>query len=265
MKSIGSLVLKSLLFVAIVSLNLFNVQTQGARQPVAQVDEKTAGRTRNLPQEFVVCTGWHALCTASYDCRVKGDGTADCDCMRVNEPYIVETSNIQDTALKRLTQAECTNKHPCDVDQAPVCEAIQNGRYEVKNVKYDWVSTFSYRGWCDLLQVEIQPCDPRPSDYTGDRYWAVCDGAPCTENGNPLDPNRPLTCQCRVEDGPFLGTNGSCTGDNGGIMSSSPLWTWDFANNTYRIPIPGLEFVQGACAPLKSDPLSPRQSSNPYR
>lgn len=265
MKRVESIVLKSLLLLAIVGLYLSNVQPQGARQPVQQVGEKTDGRTHNLPQEFVVCTGWHALCTASYDCRIKSDGTADCDCMRVNEPHVVLTSDIQDAAVKRLTRAKCTNKHPCDVDQAPVCEAIQNGQYEVSSVKYDWVSTYSYRGWCALLQVDIKACDPRLADYTGDRHWAVCDAAPCTENGNPFDPNRPLTCQCRVEDTPFLGTNGSCTGDNGGIMSSSPLEIWDFINNTYRIPIPGLEYVQGACAPLRSDLLPTGQSGYPFR
>jgi hypothetical protein len=210
-----------------------------------------------LPQEFVVCTGWHALCTASPDCRMNGD-TADCDCLRVNETHIVETSAIQDTAVKSLTLAECTNEHPCDVDQAPVCKAIKYGQYKVDDVKYQWVSTYSYRGWCSLLTVKPKPCDPKAKGYTGDSYWAVCDGAPCTENQHPSDPNRPLSCQCRVEDKPFVGVNGSCTGDNGGIMSSSPLWTWDFQNNTYRIPIPGSEYVQGACAPLKSDPLLPR-------
>jgi hypothetical protein len=30
---------------------------------------------------------------------------------------------------------------------------------------------------------------------------------------------------------------------------------WDFQNNTYLFPMPGYEYVQGACAPLKSDPL----------
>jgi hypothetical protein len=225
---------------------------------VAEAGEKRDGGTHNLPQEFVVCTGWHALCTASYDCQMKGDGKADCNCLRVNETHVVETASIQDTAVKRLTQAQCTNRHPCDTDQAPVCKAIQDGQYEVDTVKYDWVSTFSYRGWCSLLKIGIKACDQKVEGYTGDRYWAVCDGAPCTENRNPYDPDKPLSCECRVEDEAFLGTNGSCTGDNGGIMSSSPLGTWDFQNNTYRIPIPGGEYVQGACAPLKSDPLPPR-------
>ena len=262
MKRVESLVIKSLVLLAIANLVFVNAQAQNAPQPVAQVGEKTSNSTHNFPnapQDFVVCTGWHALCSASYDCKMNGD-KADCDCLRVNEPHIVETASIQDTAVKRLTLSKCTNKHPCDADQAPVCKAIKYGHYKVNKVKYDWVSTFSYRGWCGLLQVKPIACDPRAAGYTGDRYWTVCDGAPCTENQNPTDPEKPLSCQCRVEDGritPFLGINGSCTGDNGGIMSSSPLWTWDFQNNSYRISLPGTEYVQGACAPLESDPLPP--------
>jgi hypothetical protein len=97
-----------------------------------EAGEKPDSRTRNpieVAQDFVVCTGWHALCTASPDCRMNGD-TADCDCLRVNEPHIVATAEIQDSAVKRLTLTECTNEHPCDVDEAPVCKAIQEGRYK---------------------------------------------------------------------------------------------------------------------------------------
>jgi hypothetical protein len=263
MKRVESLVIKSLVFLATANLDFVIAQAQNAPQPVAQFGEKTNNSTHNFPnapQEFVVCTGWHALCSASYDCKMNGD-KADCDCLRVNEPHIVETASIQDTAVKHLTQAQCTTRHPCDADQAPVCKAIKYGQYEVDNVTYDWVSTFSYRGWCSLLQVKPKACDPSAAGYAGDLYWAVCDGAPCTENQNPSNLNKPLSCQCRVENAritPFLGTNGSCTGDNGGIMSSSPLWTWDFQNNRYRIPLPGIEYVQSACAPLESDPLPPR-------
>jgi len=227
---------------------------------LAEVGEKRDGSRRNFidePQELVVCTGWHALCAASFDCQMNGD-MADCDCMRVNETHIVETAAIQDTAVKRQTQAKCTNKYPCDIDQAPVCKAIKNGKYKVNKVKYDWVSTYSYRGWCSLLNLKLIPCDQNAIGYTGDLYWAVCDGAPCTEKQNPSDPDRPLSCQCRVEDTPFVGINDSCTGDNGGIISSFPLWAWDFQNNTYTISMPGYEYVQGACAPLGSDPLPPR-------
>ena len=205
----------------------------------------------DVPQEFVVCTGWHALCTESTDCQMNGD-KANCNCARVNEPHIVETTSIQDTAVKGLTQENCTIEHACEADQAPVCQAIKSGKYEVDNVKYDWVSTFSYRGWCDLKK-QVKACDQKAAGYTGDLYWAVCDAAPCTEIQNPSNPEKPLSCQCRLENKPFLGTNGSCTGDNGGIMSSSPLQAWDFQTNEYRLPLPGYEYVQGACAPLKSD------------
>jgi hypothetical protein len=209
-------------------------------------------RTHNSPQAFVVCTGWHALCSASYECKMRGD-MADCDCLRVDEPHIVATTEIQDVSVKRRTQIKCTDEHPCDVDEAPVCNAIGSGDYEVDNLKYDWVSTFSYRGWCTLLNL-VKACDQTAPGYAGDSYWAVCDAAPCTENPNPSNPEKPLTCQCRVvANTPFLGTNGSCTGDNGGIMSSSPLSAWDFETNSYRFPLPGYGYVQGACAPLKSD------------
>jgi hypothetical protein len=224
----------------------------------AEVGEKTNRSTHNFPdapQEFVVCTGWHALCSASPDCKMDGD-KAYCDCMRVNENHIVATTEIQDTAVKRLTRAKCNNKHPCDIDQAPVCKTIKHGQYKVHKVKYKWVSTYSYRGWCSILERKLKACDQQAPGYTGDLYWAVCDAAPCTESQNPSDPNRPLSCQCRVvKNTPFVGMNDSCTGDNGGIMSSFPLSAWDFQNNTYPFPMPGYEYVQGSCAPLKSDPL----------
>jgi hypothetical protein len=185
---------------------------------------------------------------------MKGN-KADCDCLRVNETHIVETNAIQDVAIKRLTMAKCTNRHRCAVDQAPVCKAIADGQYQVDNVKYDWVSTYSYRGWCSILQPAPKACDTRAPGYRGDKYWAICDAAPCTENPNPSDPEKPLSCQCRVENTPFVGPGGRCVGDNGGIMSSLPLEGWDFQNKTYSFPMPGNEYVQGACAPLKSDPV----------
>ena len=205
-----------------------------------------------VPQDFVVCTGWHALCSASPDCRMNG-GKADCACMRVNETHIVATSEIQDVKAKRLTAAKCTREHPCAVDEAPVCKAIADGQYEVDKVKYDWVSTYSYRGWCRLLDIKMAACDTRAPGYQGDSLWAVCDAAPCTENPDPFDPERPLTCRCPVRKTPFIGTNGTCVGDRGGIMSSFPVEMWDFEKNTYPFTMPGYEFVQGACAPLKSD------------
>lgn len=225
---------------------------------------KTDSSTQSgVPQELVVCTGWHALCSASPDCKLKGD-KADCDCLRVNETHIVETTEIQDTAVKRMTLAKCTNDHRCDVDQAPVCKAIEDGRYEVDGAEYAWVSTYSYRGWCSLVNVKPIACDQQSAGYSGDKYWAICDAAPCTENPNPSDPNRPLSCQCRVKSTPFVGADGRCTGDNGGIMSTFPVAGWDFQNNTYTFPMPGYEYVAGACAPLRSDSVKePRRRTEP--
>lgn len=247
-----------LILLAFLAIGICTAQVPKAQVPDLGENWSGSENGSRVPQESVVCTGWHALCTASPDCTMHGD-KADCDCMRVNETHIVVTSEIQDTEVKNLTQSRCTNEHPCDVDQAPVCNAIKHGQYKVDNVTYDWVSTYSYRGWCSLLKPKlIKACDPNTTGYIGDKYWAICDAAPCTEIQNPSDPNRPLRCQCRVNNTPFVGMNGSCSGDNGGIMSSMPLWAWDFRNNTYPFPMPGYEFVQGACAALKSDPLPPR-------
>jgi hypothetical protein len=242
MKSVGSLVIKSLVFLS--AFTFVNAEAQKAPQPLAQVGGNSS--THNAPQLSVVCTGWHALCTASPDCKMISDEKADCDCMRVNETHIVETDAIQDMSVKHFTLAKCTQQHPCGVDEAPVCQAIKSGQYEVNNVKYNWVSTYSYRGWCSLLQPPPIRCDAG--------NWALCDAAPCTEIQNPSNPDKPLSCRCQVQYSAFLGLKRSC-GENGGIMSSSPDWTWDFINNRYRFPVPGVEYVQGACAPLTSDPL----------
>ena len=227
----------------------------GLAQTSARNADRRNANTLHLPSDYVVCTEWHALCSASTDCKLNGN-KADCDCLRVNETHIVETEAILDPAVKRRTQIQCTNAHPCDVDEAPACQAIKYGPYIVDNVNYDWVSTYSYRGWCGLLQVSLKACDPSVDGYKGDSNWAICDAAPCAEILNPANPEKPLTCQCRVEKSAFVGANGSCTGDNGGIMSSMPLSGWDFQNNTYTFPMPGNEYVRGACAPLKSDPFT---------
>ena len=260
MRGVGGVVLGSLVslaFLAMADVDLVNAQARKAPRPAARAGEG------GVPQELVVCTGWHALCSASPDCRKDGD-RADCDCLRVDETHVVETTEIQDTAVRRLTLARCTSAHPCDVDRAPVCRAIRDGQYRVDGVRYDWVSTYSYRGWCSLLTPAPIPCDQGVPGYTGDRYWAICDAAPCTENRNPSDPERPLSCRCRVMSTPFVGAGGSCTGKNGGIMSSFPLSGWDFRNGTYTFPMPGYEGVRGAGAPRKSDPWkAPRRDSEP--
>lgn len=221
----------------------------------AVADEKDDARSSHsvvVPQFLVECTGWHALCSGSTDCQLTSEG-ADCDCWRVNETHIVATSEIQDPAVKRRTEMRCTNKHPCDVDEAPVCSAIREGQYEVDGTRYPWVSTFSYRGWCDLYQPKA--CDPTEDGYVGDYYWAICDAAPCTEVQDPSDPDRPLRCHCRLKDGPFVGTKDSCTGENGGIISAMELWVWDFENDTWSFPIAGYDYVKGACETLESDPF----------
>ena len=235
-----------------------------AAQDRHQPDRYTQSST-NAPLPLVICTGWHALCTDSTACQVNGL-YANCNCMRVNETHIVETDEIQDPEVKLLTLRKCTTEHPCAVGEAPICAAIKNGQYQVDDVKYRWVSTYSYRGWCTLLQRKLAECRPGTDGYRGDLAWAICDVAPCTEDPNPSDPEKPLSCQCRVKEHlAFVGTNSTCTGDSGGIMSSMPLELWDFKNNTYSGPMPGNQYVQGACAPLKSDPPPLGLSSNSRR
>jgi hypothetical protein len=217
----------------------------GIRSPNAAVE----------PQPAVACTGWHALCSFTQDCKTDDGVTADCDCWRVNETHIVLTSEIQDMAVKRSTQTRCTTRNECDVDEAPVCSALKSGQYKVDQVPHAWVSTFSYRGWCERIRPVA--CDTTDPEYVGDPRYAICDVAPCTEVENPTDPDRPLSCQCRVVEGPFFGTEGTCTGEDGGLISAVDLQYWDFEANRFSVPAPGYEYVQGACDPLSSDPWPP--------
>lgn len=196
---------------------------------------------KNRAQPSVVCTGWHALCDAADDCEVYGD-EANCACWPVKEHHIVETSKIQDLKVKWETQRRCTIAHPCGVDEAPVCRAIRRGQFTVDHVTYEWVSTYSYLGWCTTFRPSSEAC-------TG--QWADCMSAPCTEIDNPDDPTRSLNCQCRVEDTDYVGINGTCSpnGDDGVVMSTIASSLWDFENNTYVVPPPGYEYVGPACAP----------------
>ena len=51
-------------------------------------------------QPVVECTGWHALCSQSDDCKViEGQDFALCDCWKVNETHMVVTADIQDTEV----------------------------------------------------------------------------------------------------------------------------------------------------------------------
>jgi hypothetical protein len=164
---------------------------------------------------------------------------------------MVETNKIQDRVVKYKTPAVCTVFHHCDIDEAPVCKAIRTGQFKVSHVTHQWVSTHSYRGWCENWNP-VQ-CGLEQGVW---KTWADCMSAPCTVIDNPLDPERPLSCQCRIMEGEFIGTQGSC--DEGHVVSSEPLSNWDFDKNTFRVPYPGYEYVKGACAPLKSDNTAPK-------
>src|SRR5512139_170472 len=85
------------------------------------------GQEPAVPQETVVCTGWHALCSFATDCKVVSDTQANCNCWKVKEQYIVVAADISDAAVREATLTACTSAHPCDVDESPVCKAIQEG------------------------------------------------------------------------------------------------------------------------------------------
>jgi hypothetical protein len=196
------------------------------------------------PQLSVECTGWHAVCALATDCKVD-QNQADCACWKVKEPHVVATTNIKNDTfggapVKEQTQSECTKAHPCDVDQAPVCKAIK----ELGDGQY--VSTFSYRGWC-------KKWDPVKCEGENEGPWADCMTSLCTEIQDPKNPQRPLSCQCTVNYGPFVGTHGRCRTKKGTVMSTIPEGAWNFKRGTFSFPMPGDEYVKEACAPLKSD------------
>jgi hypothetical protein len=59
--------------------------------------------------------------------------------------------------------------------------------------------------------------------------------------------------------GPFVGTKDSFTGDNGGLISAIELQYWDFETDSFSVPVQGYEYLQRACAALRSDPWPPSQ------
>ena len=201
------------------------------------------------PQETVECSGWHAVCALATDCKLAAlatgpaPPTATCDCWKVTEQHMVMTSNIKNETfgnvqMKELTQAVCTNNHPCGLDEAPVCSAI---KAMVPNDH--WVSTFSYRGWC-------KNWDPVKCEG----LWADCMTSACTESQKPKDPNRPLSCHCTLHASRFVGTNGRCSAQPSTVMSTIRIETWDFDNNTFAFSVAGDDYVKEACSPIKSDP-----------
>jgi hypothetical protein len=195
-------------------------------------------------QGTVECTGWHALCSLATDCKVVNEEHADCPCWQVNEQYVVVTADISNPDIKEETQSGCTSAHPCAVDESPVCQAIKSGNYTVDGHRYEWVSTYSYRGWCENWKPVR--CDAAP--------WADCMTSPCVENHDRrTDHDRPLVCRCNVKTESFVGTDGRCKSRRGEVMSTINQKFWNFHDKKFTLDMPGYEYVQGACAPIHSD------------
>ncbi|MFN7900952.1 MAG: hypothetical protein ACK5N0_15085 [Synechococcaceae cyanobacterium] len=210
-------------------------------QPPAEPPLESAA----IPQAVVQCKGAHALCNASIDCQRQGKDKALCPCWNVNETHLVLTSKIQDALVRQETQRRCTQGSPCGLEEAPVCRVIREGHYRVDKVTYPGVSTFSYRGWCQTFRPVACEAAKAP--------WADCMAAPCQKN--PNNPDRPWTCQCRIQNSAFVGINGSCDSATGQVMSTFERPLWNFQTGAFSLPLPGNDFVNlGACRFLRSDP-----------
>jgi hypothetical protein len=59
-----------------------------------------------------------------------------------------------------------------------------------------------------------------------------------------------------MKDTAFVGTEGRCKTKKGKVMSTINQELWDFDNRKFTLPMPGYEYVEGACAPLQSDPAN---------
>jgi hypothetical protein len=185
------------------------------------------------PQQFVVCTGQHALCSFATHCELSADGThASCNCWDVNDTFIVNTAAILDASAKQATLAACTDAHPCATNEAPVCTAIASHQFMVNGVSPARVSAFSYVDFCKRFNPVS--CSAGP--------WASCMTAACDVTNK--DPNKPLTCSCPVIKSPFIGVQGSCEQPRNTVMSTIPA-TFNFS------ALPGSAFVLEACQALR--------------
>jgi hypothetical protein len=74
MNRTGRLALISLVFLVMANFNSAHSQARMALQPAAQAEKRAGDGSRGkggAPQDFVVCTGWHALCSESLDCQMR--------------------------------------------------------------------------------------------------------------------------------------------------------------------------------------------------
>ena len=117
--------IRSIAFCSIAAITLGYSSTTWSKPPSEHANNKPR------PQIAVECTGWHALCSLATDCAYDPEtGVADCACWQVNGQHVVATSNIKNAAfggapIKEETQRRCTTAHPCELDEAPVCQAIK--------------------------------------------------------------------------------------------------------------------------------------------
>ena len=182
------------------------------------------------PQARVECIGRHALCTFS-SCTQNGL----CDCWVVNSTFSVSTSEILNETIRIETQKVCTQDKPCNINTAPICNAIINNSYYINNTLSWAVSAFSWEAYCTRADPVNCP--------TG--LWAACMTASCIERDN--DPNLAL-CSCPVKLSPWIdfqypNKQSNCKYPNGVITSTVP------ANFSMEV-LPGASYALEACAAL---------------
>eukprot|EP01084_Bolivina_argentea_P102462 183555_1 len=138
------------------------------------------------PQPLVQCAGVHALCVFA---SCSSDGS--CRCKTYDSIYQIATAAIKNDTIKDKTLSYCTLESPCEINQAPICEAIINNEYYVNDKLSQVTSAYSWNSFCERAwptQIWSQ-CN--------DGLWASCMMASCS-----YDPQTDFVlCECDVKIG----------------------------------------------------------------
>ena len=89
--------------IAVVLMALMAMPYGATALAANEIEQGNSSQADNTPQPVVVCSGWHALSDFATNCEVVGD-QANCACWKVKETYMVESSKIQDKAVKKVTR-----------------------------------------------------------------------------------------------------------------------------------------------------------------
>ncbi len=188
------------------------------------------------PSGWATCYGPYALCYYAQcePSAENGNTVADCPCYEWFGTNHVLINAILSLDLYQETLAFCTeNPDLCNQpNQAPICEAINNGTYMEGAAL---VSTFSfYRSAQE--PIGSTDCTSDPGLYAG------CMTSPCFGESFPGPDNTTMIqCDCPTYDGPFQATKSNISCD------ISPL-VYSAAYNPYPPPSSPCDMVNG-CIP----------------